>query len=171
MGLGGRTRREESSRREEHPDRIVAKIDELYRLFRSVLTGIIESGRNSGHFRSDADPELDASLILATLDGILIERFMSDKLPDDPAHPVAAAQMSRFGPLLTFRLADEHAFHRFVAASELVGAATSFGGIHTTADRRARWGDRVPAGFVRLSCGIEDAEDLLADIDAALRAV
>ena len=92
-------------------------------------------------------------------------------LPDDPAHPVAAAQMSRFGPLLTFRLADEHAFHRFVAASELVGAATSFGGIHTTADRRARWGDRVPAGFVRLSCGIEDAEDLLADIDAALRVV
>ncbi|MFZ2527324.1 MAG: cystathionine gamma-lyase [Rhodococcus sp. (in: high G+C Gram-positive bacteria)] len=92
-------------------------------------------------------------------------------LPDDPAHRVASAQMSRFGPLVTFRLADESAFHRFVAASELIGSATSFGGIHTTADRRARWGDRVPAGFVRLSCGIEDTADLLADITVALRAV
>jgi AcrR family transcriptional regulator len=76
-------------RREEHPDLIVAKIDELYRLFRSVLIGIIENGRNSGHFRSDADPELDASLILATLDGILIERFMSAEFPDDPAQLLA----------------------------------------------------------------------------------
>ncbi|WP_072812785.1 cystathionine gamma-lyase [Rhodococcus zopfii] len=92
-------------------------------------------------------------------------------LPDDPAHAVASAQMRRYGPLVTFRLADEQAFHRFVAASDLIGSATSFGGIHTTADRRARWGDRVPAGFVRLSCGIEDAEDLLADLHAALSAV
>ncbi|MGW4016488.1 cystathionine gamma-lyase [Rhodococcus ruber] len=89
-------------------------------------------------------------------------------LDDDPAHPVAAAQMRRFGPLVTFRLDDEQQFHRFVAVSELVTAATSFGGIHTTADRRARWGDPVPPGFVRLSCGIEDTADLLDDLDRAL---
>jgi cystathionine gamma-lyase len=57
---------------------------------------------------------------------------------------------------------------RFLSAAELVFAATSFGGLHTTADRRAQWGDDTAPGFVRLSCGIEDAADLLADITAAL---
>jgi AcrR family transcriptional regulator len=71
--------------REEHPDRIVEKIDELYRLFRSLLTEIIDSGRRAGRFRSDVEPALDASLILASLDGILIEHFMSEEPPDDPS--------------------------------------------------------------------------------------
>ena len=57
---------------------------------------------------------------------------------------------------------------RFLTASTLVFAATSFGGLHTTADRRAQWGDDTAAGFVRLSCGIEDTADLLADLTAAL---
>jgi cystathionine gamma-lyase len=57
---------------------------------------------------------------------------------------------------------------RVLAASALVFAATSFGGVHTTADRRAQWGDDTAPGFVRLSCGIEDTEDLLADLTAAL---
>jgi len=56
-----------------------------------------------------------------------------------------------------------------VRASTLVAAATSFGGIHTTVDRRAQWGgDAVPAGFVRFSCGIEDTADLVADLTRAL---
>lgn len=75
--------------REEHPDRIVEKIDELYRLFRSLLTEIIDNGRRAGHFRKDVEPALDASLILATLDGILIEHFMSEDLPDDPSQLLA----------------------------------------------------------------------------------
>jgi cystathionine gamma-lyase len=59
----------------------------------------------------------------------------------------------------------------FLAAARLVAEATSFGGVHTSAERRARWGtDAVPEGFVRLSVGIEDAADLLADIGAALNA-
>jgi cystathionine gamma-lyase len=50
-----------------------------------------------------------------------------------------------------------------------VYAATSFGGLHTTADRRAQWGgDVVPAGFVRLSAGCEDAADLVTDVARAL---
>jgi cystathionine gamma-lyase len=49
--------------------------------------------------------------------------------------------------------------------------ATSFGGLHTTAERRARWGgDKVPAGFVRLSAGCEHQEDLLSDLAQALAA-
>ncbi|NOT57816.1 MAG: cystathionine gamma-lyase, partial [Deltaproteobacteria bacterium] len=48
---------------------------------------------------------------------------------------------------------------------------TSFGSLHTTAERRARWGgDAIAEGFIRLSAGCEDAEDLLADITQALEA-
>ena len=89
-------------------------------------------------------------------------------LPEDPAHEVACAQMTRFGGLVSFELADADAVHRLVQRSALLVAATSFGGIHTSVDRRARWGDPVPAGFARMSLGIEDTDDLIADLEAAL---
>ena len=47
--------------------------------------------------------------------------------------------------------------------------ATSFGGVHSNAERRARWGtDAVAEGFIRFSAGIEDTEDLVADVERAL---
>jgi cystathionine gamma-lyase len=90
-------------------------------------------------------------------------------LPGDPAFPVASAQMLRFGGLVSVELADAAAVHDLVRSSELLVAATSFGGIHTSVDRRARWGDQVKDGFARISMGIEDTDDLVADIDRALR--
>jgi len=93
-------------------------------------------------------------------------------LPTDPAHPAAVRQMRRFGGVLSFTLPSEPAVAAFLAAARLVADATSFGGLHTTADRRARWGgDAVPPGFVRLSAGCEDTADLVADVGAALDAV
>ena len=90
-------------------------------------------------------------------------------LPSDPAYPLASRQMRRFGGVLSFRLASGPAVERFLHASELVTAATSFGGLHTTADRREWWGgDDVPPGFVRLSAGCEDPVDLVGDVSAAL---
>jgi cystathionine gamma-lyase len=86
----------------------------------------------------------------------------------DPDHELAARQMRRFGGVLTILLADEAAVRRVLAASRLFSAATSFGGLHSTADRRAQWGDPVPPGLLRLSCGIEDPADLLADLTRAL---
>jgi cystathionine gamma-lyase len=59
----------------------------------------------------------------------------------------------------------------FFAASRLVAAATSFGGLHTSADRRAQWGDDTAEGLVRMSCGVEDTADLVTDIRQALDAV
>jgi cystathionine gamma-lyase len=78
--------------------------------------------------------------------------------------------MRRFPGVVSFDLGSADRVARFLAASRLVFAATSFGGLHTTADRRAQWGDDVPAGFLRFSCGIEDTADLLADLTAALDA-
>lgn len=89
-------------------------------------------------------------------------------LPDDPAYPVASVQMRRYCGVLRFELASAGAVARFVETSRLVFNATSFGGLHTTADRRAQWGDAVPEGFVRLSVGCEDTDDLVADVTAAL---
>ena len=72
--------------------------------------------------------------------------------------------------MLAFELPSREHVRRFLAASRLVAVATSFGGTHTTADRRAQWGDDTPEGLVRLSCGLEDTEDLVADVAAALDA-
>jgi len=91
-------------------------------------------------------------------------------LPGDPAQPIAARQMRRVPGVVTFHLPGAEEVRRFFAASRLVIAATSFGGLHTTADRRAQWGDDTPEGLVRLSCGIEDTDDLVTDIVAALDA-
>jgi len=90
-------------------------------------------------------------------------------LPDDPAHAIAAGQMRRFGGLVSFELGDAQAVADLLRRSELLVASTSFGGIHTTLDRRARWGDDVSDGFVRISLGIEDTDDLIADFAQALR--
>ncbi|MEU5939348.1 cystathionine gamma-lyase [Micromonospora sp. NPDC047548] len=90
--------------------------------------------------------------------------------PEDPAYPVASAQMRRMPGVVSFDLGDADRVGRFVAAARLVAAATSFGGLHTTADRRAQWGDDTAPGFVRLSCGVEDTADLVSDIAAALDA-
>ncbi|MEU6077109.1 cystathionine gamma-lyase [Micromonospora sp. NPDC047074] len=91
-------------------------------------------------------------------------------LPGDPAYPVASAQMRRMPGVLSFDLGDAGRVARFLDAARLVAAATSFGGLHTTADRRAQWGDDTAPGFVRLSCGVEDPVDLVADVAAALDA-
>jgi cystathionine gamma-lyase len=89
-------------------------------------------------------------------------------LPGDPAHELATRQMRRIPGVLSFELRSAAHVARFLTASRLVSAATSFGGLHTTADRRAQWGDDVDEGFLRLSCGCEDAADLVADIGGAL---
>ena len=94
-------------------------------------------------------------------------------LPDHPAHGLAARQLDGlFGGVLCFELPSETAAQRFLDAAELVTEATSFGGVQTTAERRARWGmDEVSEGFIRLSAGIEDTGDLVEDIGRALDCV
>jgi len=89
-------------------------------------------------------------------------------LPDDPSHAIATLQMRRFGGVVAVELASREAVHELVGRSALLVSATSFGGIHSSVDRRARWGDPVAEGFARLSLGIEDTDDLLSDIDQAL---
>jgi cystathionine gamma-lyase len=89
-------------------------------------------------------------------------------LPGDPSHAVARRQMRRFGPVVSFELAGREEAEQWLAACHLVVEATSFGGVQTTAERRARWaGDAIGEGFIRLNAGCEHIDDLLADIGAA----
>ena len=111
----------------------------------------------------------------AAVAGLLLERtdvtgLRWPGLPGDPSYPIATAQMHRIPGVVSFDLGSAERVGRFLTASRLVFAATSFGGVHTTADRRAQWGDDTPPGFVRLSCGIEDPEDLVTDLTTALDA-
>jgi len=90
-------------------------------------------------------------------------------LEDDPSHAVARRQMALWGPLLGFALPSAERAQAFLAACALVSEATSFGGVHATAERRGRWGtDDVPEGFIRFSAGCEDTADLVADVEQAL---
>ncbi|MFI6467437.1 cystathionine gamma-lyase [Streptomyces sp. NPDC050528] len=90
-------------------------------------------------------------------------------LPDDPSYKIASQQMRRYGCVVSFTLPTRARAERFLDALRLVDDATSFGGVRSTAERRGRWGgDAVPEGFVRLSVGAEDPEDLVADVLRAL---
>ncbi len=90
-------------------------------------------------------------------------------LKTHPGHSIAEKQMKYFGPVLSFTLASRETAERFLASAELISQATSFGGLTTTAERRARWGhDGVAPGFIRMSVGLEDADDLIEDMGRAL---
>jgi cystathionine gamma-lyase len=101
-----------------------------------------------------------------------VEGVVYPGLKTHPGHEIARGQMKYFGPVLGFTLKSRAAADRFLAAAELVTEATSFGGIATTAERRGRWGhDDVAEGFVRMSVGCEDVEDLMEDLGQALDGV
>ena len=149
---------------------------ERERLLAGPILGAFEAWmllRSIGSFGLRFDRQCQNALALATaLAGHpAVRRVRYPGLPDDPSHSVAVAQMRHFGGLVSIELASADAVHALVRRSELLVAATSFGGIHTSVDRRARWGDAVPDGFARISAGIEDTDDLVADVVAALDAV
>jgi cystathionine gamma-lyase len=98
-----------------------------------------------------------------------VYRLRYPGLPSDPSYEVASRQMEFYGPIISFELASRKTVELFLRNCKLVYEATSFGGVHTTAERRARWGgDKVAEGFIRLSVGCEDAMDLIDDFRDAL---
>jgi cystathionine gamma-synthase len=84
---------------------------------------------------------------------------------------VAARYVDAFGPLLSFDVADADGAARVERSLALIENATSLGGVASTLEARARWEpERVPPGLLRLSVGLEDVEDLWADLAQALDA-
>ncbi|MBL9047340.1 MAG: cystathionine gamma-lyase [Tabrizicola sp.] len=91
-------------------------------------------------------------------------------LPGDASHRAVGTQMANGGFLIGFELADAGSAEAFLARCPLIEQSTSFGGTHSAGERRARWGDGVSEGFIRLSVGVEPVEALWQAIAAALPA-
>jgi cystathionine gamma-synthase len=98
-------------------------------------------------------------------------------LPDHPGHDIAAKQMSGFGGMLSFRLrgGEEQAL-KVCERAQLFTLAESLGGVESLIEHPGRMTHasaagsplEVPSDLVRLSVGIEDADDLLADLEQAM---
>jgi cystathionine beta-lyase/cystathionine gamma-synthase len=103
-------------------------------------------------------------------------------LPDHPQHELAKKQMRGFGAMISFDLGTFDAAARMLAKVRLCSLGESLGGVETLIshpatmthasipeEERNRLG--VTPGLVRISVGLEDVEDLIADLDQALAAV
>mgnify|MGYP000244389592 CR=1 FL=1 len=101
----------------------------------------------------------------------LVREIRFPGLESDPSHALAKQQMSRFGFLISITLDSAGQADAFINNCPLIRSATSFGGVHTSAERRARWGDAVAPGFVRISVGTEPAEELWSAMAASLDAL
>jgi len=113
---------------------------------------------------------LEVARLLAKRTGVSSVRYPG--LPRDPSYALASKQMAHYGPVVGFVLKDKEQAEGFLDACKVIVSATSFGGVHSTAERRARWGgDAVAPGFIRFSAGCEDTLDILQDISQALDAV
>jgi cystathionine gamma-synthase len=98
-------------------------------------------------------------------------------LPDHPGHDIAVKQMSGFGGMLSFRVrgGEEQAL-RICERAQLFTLAESLGGVESLIEHPGRMTHasaagsplEVPADLVRLSVGIEDVDDLLADLEQAM---
>jgi cystathionine gamma-synthase len=102
-----------------------------------------------------------------------LERVSWPGLPDHPGHAVAARQMRDFGAMLSVELrGGRDAAMAMVRNTKIFTNATSLGGCESLIEHRASAeGEHTqsPPGLVRLSVGLEDAEDLIADLEQALR--
>lgn len=102
-------------------------------------------------------------------------------LPSHPQHALAARQMSGFGGMISVELGDVAIARKVVERVELFTLAESLGGVeslighpasmtHASVPLAMRQEMGLTDSLVRLSCGIEDADDLIADLDQALHA-
>ena len=94
--------------------------------------------------------------------------LLVSRLAEHPA--VTKVRYPGFGMMAAFELADAEAADRVCASVRLIRSATSLGGVESLVERRA-WlpgEERVPAGLIRLSVGLEDPEDLWRDLLSAL---
>ncbi len=94
-------------------------------------------------------------------------RLLAERLRAHPA--VTLVRYPGFSFLLSLDVADAEAAGRVERALTSIENATSLGGVKTKLEARHRWeGDRIPSGLLRLSVGLEDADELWADLEQAL---
>jgi len=121
----------------------------------------------------------NASVIAAFLERHeRVERVLYPGLPTHPGHQIAARQMRNFGGMVSFLVADEREAVDLVARTRIWKLAESLGGVESLIEHPARMTHAstadapfaVPPTLIRLSVGIESANDLIADLESALSA-
>jgi cystathionine beta-lyase/cystathionine gamma-synthase len=108
-----------------------------------------------------------------------VERVYYPGLPDHPGHEIAARQMADFGGMISFLAASEEAAIRLVGETKVWKLAESLGGVESLIEQPAQMTHAstanapfaVPPNLVRLSAGIESADDLVADLEHALATI
>jgi cystathionine beta-lyase/cystathionine gamma-synthase len=108
-----------------------------------------------------------------------VQRVYYPGLPSHPEHALACRQMTGFGGMVSVELGTLERAKRFVEGTRVFALAESLGGVeslvghpasmtHASVPREMREAMGLTDGLVRLSVGIEDVEDLIADLDQAL---
>jgi cystathionine gamma-synthase len=127
--------------------------------------------------RMDRHSDNAARVVEFLLDSPKVASVLYPGLPSHPHHAIAARQMSGFGGMVSFRLRDgEDAALKVCDRAQLFTLAESLGGVESLIEHPGRMTHasaagsplEVPGDLVRLSVGIEDADDLLADLEQAL---
>ena len=111
-----------------------------------------------------------------------VRRIYYPGLPDHPQHELAKRQMKGFGSMISFELGSKENAAKFLNTVRLCSLAESLGGVETLISHpetmthasvpladRTRLG--ITPGLVRISVGIEDIEDLIADVERAFAAI
>ena len=105
-----------------------------------------------------------------------VERVLYPGLPSHPGHAIAARQMRNFGGMVSFLSTDEQEAVDLVARTRIWKLAESLGGVESLIEHPARMTHAstadapfaVPPTLIRLSVGIESADDLVDDLESAL---
>ncbi|MCF1784025.1 PLP-dependent aspartate aminotransferase family protein [Lactobacillus mulieris] len=114
------------------------------------------------------------------LDSKYVKKVMYPGLETNPSFSIAKKQMKGFGAMISFELADQYRAEEFVNRLHMISLAESLGGIeslvevpavmtHGSIPREIRLKNGISDGLIRLSVGIEDKEDILADLDQAFK--
>jgi len=106
----------------------------------------------------------------------LVEQVLYPGLPTHPGHAIAAKQMRHFGGMISFLVESEEEAVALVARTKIFKLAESLGGVESLIEHPARMTHAstadapfaAPKNLIRLSVGLESAEDLVADLEAAL---
>ena len=106
----------------------------------------------------------------------LVEKVLYPGLPSHPGHEIAARQMRAFGGMISFLAESEEEAVALVSRTKIWKLAESLGGVESLIEHPARMTHAstaeapfpAPKNLVRLSVGLESADDLLADLEAAL---
>jgi cystathionine gamma-synthase len=106
----------------------------------------------------------------------LVEQVLYPGLPTHPGHTIAAKQMKHFGGMISFLVETEEEAVALVARTKIFQLAESLGGVESLIEHPARMTHAstadapfaAPKNLIRLSVGLESAEDLVADLEAAL---